>query len=335
VSEGNITLKVNVVREKWLEGRRSYIGGSDAAAILGESLWGCALSVWRDKRGVQVEEPPASRHIERGNRLEDVVAKFWAEEHGAHVTRWHTIRHPEAEFLGANIDRQILGDPRGRGILEIKIPSKYVWLRYRREGLPAQYIIQGQHYLMVTGWTWMAYAVFNADSFEFADEGRKPFEIERNDALIAAMRPKLEIFWAQVENGPEPEKLSASDPRCARCKYRMMCHEEATVTGAEGGESTFTDDPVIVAGIRQYAEFSAIEKAAGEEKNAARELVRGLVKHGKTRTPAGSVTLGAPSMRFSMEAVRKEEPELAKRLEATYKLPTKEPFFGIYPAKEK
>lgn len=321
-------------RTDFLTNRRRFLGGSDVAAVLGESQWSCARGVWLDKRGIEVEEQ-RSKHLERGTKLEDFVASEWAEERGATLTRWHSMTHPRHAWAGANIDRRILGDPRGVGVLECKVPSKYVWLRYRREGLPAQYILQGQWYLFVTGYSWGAYAIFNAELMQFADEGQAPFEFERNDALIAAALPKLEIFWNQVELGPAPEKLSASDPRCARCKYRPLCHEESAVTAPEEGESTWSDDPAIVQGIRTYAEFAAIEKAAAEEKEAAREQLRGLVQAGKTKSPAGSITLGPPPLRFSMDAVRKEEPELAKRLEATYKRPSEEPFFGIYPNKEK
>lgn len=323
-----------MTREEFLAQRRTVIGGSDVAAILGESQFSCALGVWMDKRGVEVDEP-RSKHLERGNKLEDFVASEWAAERGREISRWHFVTHPKHAWAGGNIDRRILKDKRGPGVLECKVPSKYVWLKYRKEGLPEQYILQGQWYLFCTGWKFGAYAIFNAELMEFADEGRAQFEFERDDKLIAAVLPKMEIFQRQVEYGPSPEKLDASDRRCQRCKYRPTCHDEATVTGLEQGETTFSDDPKLVQLIRQYSEFGQIEKAAAEEKDAAREELRSLVKPGKTKTPAGSVTLGDPVKRFSMDAVRKAEPELAKRLEEQYKTPGKEPFFGIYPAKEK
>lgn len=324
-----------MTRAEFLAARRRYIGSSDVAAILGESLFGCALSVWNDKRGVEVEEPTPSKHIERGVKLEDFVAGEWAAERGVEVTRWKQQTHPQYPWAGAAVDRRIIKSKPGPGALEIKIPSKYVWLTYRRSGLPAGYIIQTQWQLFVTGWTWGNWAIFNAELMQFADEGREAFKFERDEKLIAAILPKIEIFQRQMEFGPAPEKLDASDKRCQRCKYRPLCHGEATVNGLEQGETTFSDDPAITRLIRQYAEFGAIEKAAAEEKDIARDELRSLVKPGKTRTPAGSITLGDPVRRFSMDAVRKAEPELAKRLEETYKVPGKEPFFGIYPAKEK
>ena len=320
-------------RAQFLANRRTGLGGSDVAAVLGESLWGCSLSVFRDKRGVKVDEP-RSKHLDRGTKLEDFVAAEWAEERKATITRWHFVRHPLKEWAVANIDRRILKDARGPGVFEAKVPSKYVWLKYRREGLPEQYILQGQHYLDCTGWNWGAYGIFNAELMEFADEGRAPFEFERNDKLIAAYTPKLEIFWSQVENGPEPEKLPSHDPRCARCKYRPMCHEEEAVTAIEQGPTVFSDDPAIVQGIRAYAEFAQIEKAAKEEKDAAAEAVLSLAPAGKVVTPAGSVGAEFRSKRFQLKALEAERPKLAQILKARYTVDDKETQRRITPKKE-
>jgi putative phage-type endonuclease len=324
---------VSQARAQFLANRRTGLGGSDVAAILGESLWGCALSVWNAKRGIEAEES-ISKHLRRGIELEDSVAKWWTAETGRKTVRMQQQRHPEKQWALANIDRRILHDPRGSGVFEAKVPSKYVWLKYRREGLPEQYILQGQHYLFVTGWTWGAYGIFNAELMEFADEGRAPFEFERNDKLIAAFVPKMEIFWSQVENGPAPEKLPSHDPRCARCKYRPMCHEEQTVTAMEEGETRFTDDPAIVQGIRTYAEFSAIEKAAKEEKDAAAEALLAIAPAGKVITPAGSISAAFKTRRFQMKAIEEDRPKLAKILKARYTVEDKEPQRRITPKKE-
>ena len=48
--EGTVTVQEQ--RESWLKERRSGIGGSDAAAILGVSPWRTALDVYSDKRGI-------------------------------------------------------------------------------------------------------------------------------------------------------------------------------------------------------------------------------------------------------------------------------------------
>lgn len=314
--------------------RRTGLGGSDIAAVLGESPWGCALSVWNDKRGVgdAIEKTP-SKHLERGAKLEDFIATEWAELHQRTIRRTPKKRHPQYEWAISLPDRDILKDPRGVGILEVKCPSKFVWLDYRRNGIPAQYILQGQWYLFVTGRDWGAYAIFNAELMEFADEGKQPFEFGRNDKLIAAALPKLEIFWRQVEFGPAPEKLPAPAKPCQRCKYRQMCHEEEPLP-APTDDAVMSDDPALIGAIQRYAEFADIEKAAAEEKKAALEEAAALAGNAKTRTPAGLVSIVPGPKRLDTEAIKAKDPALAKRLQEEFTKQGK-PYPRIYPAKER
>jgi putative phage-type endonuclease len=310
--------------------RRTGIGGSDVAAIVGESQWGCPLSVWNDKRGVEIEEQK-SKHLERGQKLEDFVAAEWAAERRFTVRRMKMQRHPDIVWALANVDREIIKDIRGRGVLECKIPSKYVWLRYRREGLPAQYILQGQWYLFVLGLEWGAYAIFNAELMQFADEGQDPFEFRANPRLMKALLPRLEDFWRQVEYGPAPDKLDRDDPRCARCKYRPLCHDDALEVELSS-DTLYSCDPTLIQHIRAYREFGEIEKAAAEEKKAAVEAAAALVK-GKTSTPAGSITYVPGSPRFSMPLLEKHDKDLAAKLRREYSAASA-PYWRITPKKE-
>jgi putative phage-type endonuclease len=317
-------------RAVFLEARRRGIGGSDVAKIVGEAQSGCALAVWNDKRGLSPEEAP-TKAMQRGTRLEDFVAKEWAADRGANITRWHLTANPKTPYFIANIDRQILSDPRGRGVLEIKVPGKYNWLKMRREGLPADYILQMQWYLYVTGWAFGSYAIFNADSFEFADEGKNRFDVLPNPAIIAAILPRLHDFWRMVEYGPAPDKLDRDDPRCTRCKYRPTCHEEEADATPEGG-AEWSTDAVLIQHIRAYREFSEIEKAAAEEKKAAVEAAAALVK-GKTSTPAGSITYVPGSPRFSMPLLEKQDKDLEAKLRREYSAASA-PYWRITPKKE-
>ena len=54
-------------KEQWLEQRRKFITGTDAAALLGISKWSSKLSVWFDKKGMA--EPTI-----------ETEAMFWGEE---------------------------------------------------------------------------------------------------------------------------------------------------------------------------------------------------------------------------------------------------------------
>ena len=68
-------------REEWLNERRSGIGGSDAAAVMGLNPWKSPLDVYLDKTG-QLMESPDNPALYWGRVLEEVVAREYSLEPG-------------------------------------------------------------------------------------------------------------------------------------------------------------------------------------------------------------------------------------------------------------
>lgn len=98
----------NEQRASWLEGRRTGIGGSDVAAVLGLSPWKTALDVWNDKLGLS-EEKGMSEPAYWGTTLEDTVAKEFQKRTGYKVQRVdHQFSDPENAWMICNIDRAIV-----------------------------------------------------------------------------------------------------------------------------------------------------------------------------------------------------------------------------------
>jgi len=60
-----------------------------------------------------------------------------------------TIHHKDYPFLGANIDRRIVGE---NALLECKTASVYKEKEWKGEEIPQEYVIQCLHYLFVTGY---------------------------------------------------------------------------------------------------------------------------------------------------------------------------------------
>lgn len=193
-------------RQEWLQRRRSGIGGSDAAAIVGLSPFRNALDIYREKVGEVADEKQTPAQ-QRGLLLEALVVELYSELTGKQVRRQAQRAHPDHPFIIANIDRQIFanGDPRGTGLLEVKCPSIKPFLRYQREGLPAHMVVQGQHYLGVTGYQWMAFAIFNADLWKLTH-----FEVERDETFITNLFAREVEFWQNhVERREPPRVLQA------------------------------------------------------------------------------------------------------------------------------
>ena len=188
-------------REEWLGIRRSYIGGSDAAAVLGLSKWSSPLSVYADKLGL-VPEREDNEAMRQGRDLEAYVAERWAEHTGLKVRREnHVLVNDDLPWMSANIDRRVVGLSEG---LECKTTSVYNKTDFEGGDVPPEYYVQCQHYMAVTGWdVWhLAILVLN--------RGFYVFRVERNEADIAALIQAEKAFWyGHVVPGVAPEPTDA------------------------------------------------------------------------------------------------------------------------------
>jgi len=127
--------------------RRHYLGGSDAAAVMGLSRWKSPIALWAEKTG-RVEPGNISDKlpVKLGIRLEQIVCELFTEETGLNVRRVNdVITHKEHSFLCANIDRRIVGE---NAILEAKTCSAYKASEWN-DDVPVEYLLQCYHYLAV------------------------------------------------------------------------------------------------------------------------------------------------------------------------------------------
>ena len=132
-----------------LENRRTGIGGSDAAAILGRSRYSTPLDIYISKTTNIVTEPNGA--MKRGNILEPFVRSLFEHKTGFKVDSvTDTIRSKKHNFMIANIDGYI---PSERAILEIKtadISKISEWGEENSDEMPYEYIYQDSHYGCVT-----------------------------------------------------------------------------------------------------------------------------------------------------------------------------------------
>ena len=182
-------------REDWLEARRKTIGGSEAAAIVGLSPYTSPYEVWADKLG-KIPPKEDNEAMRQGRDLEEYVAKRFCEETGKKVRRENAILYNEdIPFAHANVDRLIVGEEAG---LECKTTSVLNLRKYANGEYPANYYVQCQHYMMVTGYSkWYLAVLILGKDF-------KVFEIARNDEDIAALRGKETEFYGYVTSQTPP-----------------------------------------------------------------------------------------------------------------------------------
>lgn len=97
-----------LTEKEWLEYRRLGIGGSDVAAIMGQSPFCTGRDLYYDKRGIRPvvnedEDNWVAKSV--GHRLEELVAEIFSYKTGLKVYPIHKMfRHPLYPFLLADVD---------------------------------------------------------------------------------------------------------------------------------------------------------------------------------------------------------------------------------------
>lgn len=275
-------------RSTFLAQRRTGIGGSDMAALLGVDQFGrTARDVWEDKIFGRPDDTDSSPDFQRGHYLEPIVRDMYARETGWTVQTPPMQRHLSETWAIANLDGIALPDDGAPGVLEIKTPRMAGFLAMEQGGPTHQYLVQIQHYLGVTGLNRAELAVFSAEMWRMI---RLP--IERDDALIHAMWDIARDFWERyVLTAIPPEadlagnvNLPPLDPALARL-----------------------DSPEWTTAAAAWREARAILKDAETyEKHCRAALVTLAQSTGKARVRGAGIALnidkhGTPRLRDLME----------------------------------
>ena len=212
--------------------RTRGIGGSDIHHLFSLKPYGCARNLWYEKTGVEADYPFFGNNAtKRGNKLEALVAEEYAEEKSMLLLERDDAFTYEDWAVG-HIDRQIVPKIEPSGVLEIKVPGERMFRKIKKEGLPDSYILQFQHYLLLTRWAWGSFAIFWADGWELLT-----FDMEREEKIIYSISKAGRAFWEDIKNRNAPERLNASDKRCGKCSYRTTCQGQHLLdTAKEAGE---------------------------------------------------------------------------------------------------
>lgn len=151
---------------------RGMVGGSDAGTLLGFNKYKSAINLFYQAIGINNLPNRMNGAMLHGKQLEDYVADCWQYYDGTEegwvdntlknnkIKKFRKVKaiieNPKYPVLFANIDAKITKHPnygRKAGVLEIKTISGYSADSYEA-GLPPSYLLQVQHYMMVTEWNY-------------------------------------------------------------------------------------------------------------------------------------------------------------------------------------
>ncbi len=207
----NVTIIRPQSREEWLEIRKSGIGSSEVATIVGLNPWETPYQLWRRKKGLDApkQENAAMRN---GHHLEDAVSRMWNDATGREIIKrsaidW-IIRDNDRPFLQVSPDRTYwLGEsrsPEAKGILEIKTTR----MKVDPDDLPKYWFAQVQYQLGVAGYTQGSLAWLSAgQGFDF---GYQDLKIVPD--FFGWLIEETEKFWVDnIIGGAEPNAVSVAD----------------------------------------------------------------------------------------------------------------------------
>lgn len=195
--------------DTWLDERRKGIGGSDVAAILGESKYSSPLKVYKDKVDGIREDVSDKVTVRKGKDLEAFVRNIHCVPYFNAIG--YDVVHPHHIFVNkhfpwirANLDGLAVVKENEFGfrgisetniVIEIKWVSEWAedaWGDERYGGVPVHYYMQVQTYMAVTG-------AKKAIVFALFDKHWevKTYEVKRNEATIARILNETEKFYKQ------------------------------------------------------------------------------------------------------------------------------------------
>lgn len=281
-------------REEFLADRQTYLGATDIAAILGVDPYKTALDVYNEKLGL-VPSFAGNKQTERGQKLEDVAAKEYTEETGRKVHKRQTeLIHPEYDFIRGHIDRRVVGDKRP---VEIKCPSRGMFHKIKREGLPDSWILQMQTYLGLDGSPVGDFAPFCADAWEIL-----PFEVVAEPGVYEQIVHVAVAFWTEnVLRRVPPKPVTADRPLIEFAKV--------------GGDIAVREDAGFLQAAELLQEAKQLERDGKELLDIAKQQIKLAVggEFGKYRggcLKALHYSLSQGHLKFDKARLAAEHPEI-------------------------
>lgn len=258
-------MNTQVNRAQFLAGRKSGIGGSDVAAILGLSKYKSTYQLWLDKTNRAESQDSESEPAYWGNQLEDIVAKEYAKRNGVKIQRVNaTIRNPEHDWMLANIDRAIVnpdisGNVRIKEgklttdrILECKTANQYLaklWGDEQTESIPDYYLTQCQWYLGNTGASICGLGVL------IGGQKFRSYQIAYDGELFEMLKAECSNFWHEHVLADVPPAPTTFDD----VLHRWSTHNP---------DQAVIADPQLFQDVAEYKELNSNIKDAGKELDA-------------------------------------------------------------------
>lgn len=288
----------NLSYEQWLEYRKTGIGGSDASVVCGINKYRSPVELWLEKTG-QLPYQEAGEAAYWGTQLEPVVRSEFTKRTGIEVKLVkQLLRSEEHPFMQANLDGICEHPDYGTCIFEAKTASAYKSNEWENS-IPAEYMLQIQHYMSVTGYKGTFIAVLiGGNTFKWK-------YIERDDEIIEMLIHLEADFWEHIVNKtPPPLDGSEASEKFLSDRYPESIPQSRIILPPEAD--------VL---IKEYDKETAILNEAAERRQRAENLLKEMLGDNESGTSENRIISWKSIFqeRFDSKSLRAEYPDLYKK----------------------
>ncbi len=181
--------------EEWLQFRRSRVGSSESASLMGVCPYSNAFDLYQKKMGL-VREGYVNDAMKEGTRKEP-IARAWYNDKTGEFFAPRVMVHAIYPRIHSSLDG-ITFD--GQRAIEIKCPTLEVYHQIVKCGIPDNYFCQCQHHLLVTG----------VDEIEFfvwlSETENHTIIVQRDETYILKLIDVILEFLECLDNKTPPKK---------------------------------------------------------------------------------------------------------------------------------
>lgn len=197
---------------EWQEFRKTGIGGSDAAAILGLSPFKSNIEVWEEKVGFREPEDISDKpQVAYGTEAEDMLVKLFELDYPQYLVKQNKRAVYRRGFMFASLDAELLEyATKAQGFLETKTTEIHSAAALQKwDGhIPEYYYAQVLHYFVTLGWTfaWLKVQIKQTGRNGQVELITRHYPFLRR-ALMEDMKylyTKEKEFWGYVERKERP-----------------------------------------------------------------------------------------------------------------------------------
>lgn len=271
--------------------RKTGIGGSEVAAILGLDEFSSPYKVWLNKTGRESSNVD-NKHTRAGLILESAVADYFEQETQYHVVKasakQRTVIHPTYKFAVGTPDRRYVQNSR-KGILECKTTQ------HSYDAVPDKWFIQLQWYLGVVDMPFGSVAWLERG----LDFKYKEYEFDQD--FFMYLIENVSRFWNDnvIKNVP-PDPVNSADIELMFSRHREGAVMEAT--------------PEILSAYQELVTTRDAIKALESTETELTELIKTVMRDNEVIQSAGKPLITwrspKPSQVFDRDRFQTEHPDL-------------------------